>query len=160
MYSLGSKSKPMNSDKEAAEKGHLRLWHIVKWQPNSSLRGASAASRTATPSPSLALPLRTITRKPGWNPSYVDFESNEGVFQGAIAQGQQGAVFQSRSGDFAEWIRRKPGEAPFEAGDVVGFDQNGNLTRQTLHAVQVGVISRIAAVEGSVRARERALSGS
>ena len=72
-----------------------------------------------------------------------------GVLQGSIAQGQNGVVFQSRSGDFAEWIKRQPGEHPFSEGDVVGFNAQGFLTRKTHGAAQVGIISRVAALEGS-----------
>jgi len=132
MYSLSKRPRS----------GDLRLWHVVK----------AASPRTAIPAePSkLPLPLQLATRQAGWSPSYIDFASEDGSFQGAIAQGSAGAVFRSRSGDVAEWVRRRGTEAPFDEGDVVGFDENGHLTRSTAGVAQVGIITRIAAVEGSV----------
>ena len=72
--------------------------------------------------------------------------------QGEIAQRRSGAVLRSRNGDFAEWRRREPAEAPFEEGDVVGINEAGRLTRRTIGLSQVGVVSRVAMVEGSVPA--------
>ena len=46
-------------------------------------------------------------------------------------------VYQSRNGDFAEWMRRLPDEPAFEAGDVIGFDQSSRLTRRATGASQV-----------------------
>ncbi len=60
----------------------------------------------------------------------------------------------SSQGDFAEWHRRKDGEAPFEGGDVVGF-HNGTISR-VIHprASMLGVVSRMAVIEGSLPPQE------
>jgi hypothetical protein len=46
-------------------------------------------------------------------------------------------VYQSKNGDFAEWVRRQPDEAAFEAGDVIGYDEGSLLTRRATGASQV-----------------------
>ena len=91
-----------------------------------------------------------IVQRDGTNESYITFLETDGSFQGEIAQRAKGAVFRSRNGDFAEWRRRHEQVPPFEEGDVVGIDDSGLLTRRTLGLTQVGVISRVAMVEGSV----------
>jgi hypothetical protein len=65
-----------------------------------------------------------------------------------------GVKLVSTQGDFAEWHRRKEGEAPFEGGDVVGF-HNGAISR-VIHprAPMLGVVSRMAVVEGSLPPKE------
>lgn len=65
-----------------------------------------------------------------------------------------GVKLVSTQGDFAEWHRRKEGEEPFESGDVVGF-HNGVISR-AIHprATMLGVVSRMAVVEGSLPAED------
>eukprot|EP01048_Picozoa_sp_COSAG05_P017544 COSAG05_NODE_2410_length_3097_cov_1.279186_1_plen_627_part_10 len=91
-----------------------------------------------------------IQRTFGGTASYLTFRDADGSFQGEIAQGKKGAVMRSRNGDFAEWRRKCPDETEFEEGDVIGIDKRGLLTRRTVGLTQVGVISRVAMVEGSV----------
>jgi hypothetical protein len=57
-------------------------------------------------------------------------------------QHRAGVTLESSQGDFAEWHRRREGEAPFQEGDVVGFDAHGHLTRRTDNASMVGIVSR------------------
>lgn len=66
----------------------------------------------------------------------------------------KGVKLVSSQGDFAEWHRRKEGEAPFESGDVVGF-YNGVISR-VIHprAMMLGVVSRMAVIEGSLPPKE------
>jgi hypothetical protein len=94
---------------------------------------------------------------------WIQFENEAGEFRGAIEQNQQGfATFNTGAGDFAEWHRRMPDEAPFEEGDVVGFapppagseDAQHCLTRRTKGMASLGIISRRAAVAGSMPRRE------
>jgi hypothetical protein len=68
---------------------------------------------------------------------------------GAFVRRNDGVQLVSACGDFAEWHRRREGEAPFEEGDVVGFDCEGHISRATRQAKMFGVISRRAVVEGS-----------
>ena len=69
---------------------------------------------------------------------------------GAFQRAGNGVKLVSSQGDFAEWHRRKEGEAPFESGDVVGF-HNGVISR-VIHprATMLGVVSRMAVIEGSL----------
>ena len=89
-----------------------------------------------------------------WSSSkFISFRSNQreeqGIELGAVVRGVDGGVkLQSSQGDFAEFYRRAPGEEPFEEGDVVGF-RKGMLTRRTDRCAMVGVVSRMAVVEGS-----------
>jgi hypothetical protein len=126
-----------------------KLWHVL---PADSATPSVGKPPQPSPSTVVEYPLRTHRRKANWSPAYLDFENSEGRWQGSIGQAASGAKFLSRSGDFAEWCRRRPDEAPFEQGDVVGFDEAGLLTRRTasLRCSQMGIISRVAAVEGSV----------
>jgi|EP01047_Picozoa_sp_COSAG01_P039034 hypothetical protein len=71
----------------------------------------------------------------GGDSTWLRFEDRWGTLQGEISQGQYGAVLRSRAGDFAEWHRRHPDEAPFEEGDVVGIDVHGQLSRRTYDAL-------------------------
>ena len=72
---------------------------------------------------------------------------------GAFVRHINGVKLVSSQGDFAEWHRRQEGEAPFESGDVVCF-RHGVISR-VIHprATMLGVISRMAVVEGSLPAR-------
>ena len=84
---------------------------------------------------------------------FISFQSShpdeEGIELGAVVRGVEGGVkLQGPQGDFAEYYRRAPGEKPFEEGDVVGF-RNGTLTRRTDRCAMIGVVSRMAVVEGS-----------
>ena len=84
---------------------------------------------------------------------FISFQSvhpdEEGIELGAVVRGVEGGVkLQGSQGDFAEYYRRAPGEKPFEEGDVVGF-RNGRLTRRTDRCAMIGVVSRMAVVEGS-----------
>lgn len=137
-----------------------KLWHVLPdVQTHKVAAGANTDKRTiqlpATHGSSfiqVERPLRLWQRKQGWPSTYLDFENSQGQWQGAIGQSANGAKFISKSGDFAEWFRRRPDEPAFEAGDVIGFDADGLLTRRisSLSCSQLGIISRIAAVEGSV----------
>ena len=87
-------------------------------------------------------------------PRFISFQSapqngsSTSIELGAIVKQDKGVTLISRQGDFAEWYRRKPGEAPLEEGDVVGF-QSGGISRKTTGARMFGVVSRRAVVEGS-----------
>jgi hypothetical protein len=77
-------------------------------------------------------------------------DSLESMELGAIIRGEKGGVvLKSRDGDFAEWHRRAKGEAPFSEGDVVGFGRDGCISRVTRSCNMIGVITRMAVVEGS-----------
>lgn len=69
---------------------------------------------------------------------------------GAFVRHNNGVKLVSTQGDFAEWHRRAEGEAPFESGDVVAF-RNGVISR-VIHrsATMLGVVSRMAVIEGSL----------
>ena len=51
--------------------------------------------------------------------------------RGSVLLGPRGVTLQSTTGDFCEWHARADGEAPFEEGDLVGFNKEGMLTRNT-----------------------------
>lgn len=88
---------------------------------------------------------------------FVSFaaDEREGIELGAIVKHSRGVKLESHQGDFAEWHRRKARESPFEEGEVIGFDHQGNISRNTKGAYMVGVISRSAVVEGSAPAIEK-----
>jgi hypothetical protein len=66
----------------------------------------------------------------GW----VQFVGVGGDIQGAILQGEHGAVLRSHGGgDFAEFHARPPDESAFEEGDVVGIWADGLRRRTVSH---------------------------
>ena len=86
----------------------------------------------------------------GDHTQWMQFDDAQGNTQGSVSVAESGGVnFETTSGDFAEYFQRDPTEAPFEEGDLVGFGAGG-LTRKTKKMRQLGVITRMAAVSGSV----------
>lgn len=91
-----------------------------------------------------------------WTGRFISFRDASGTGPdkdrelGAFVRAKNGVKLVSTQGDFAEWHRRKDGEAPFEGGDVVGF-HNGMISR-VIHprATMLGVVSRMAVIEGSL----------
>jgi hypothetical protein len=82
--------------------------------------------------------------------SFMSEQSNgKAIELGSITSHKNGVKVVSSTGDFAEWHKRKPGERPFEEGDVVGFLRGGVISRRTKGARMLGVVSRRAVVEGS-----------
>jgi|EP01046_Picozoa_sp_COSAG06_P005189 hypothetical protein len=72
----------------------------------------------------------------------------DGTDRGALLNGEHGPVLAGSSGDFAEYHKKKVGEADFTEGDVICIGPHG-LTRDTKGARQLGVISRRMIVAGS-----------
>lgn len=91
-----------------------------------------------------------------WTGRFISFRDAGGIGPdkdrelGAFVRAKHGVKLVSTQGDFAEWHRRKEGEAPFESGDVVGF-HNGVISRVIQQrTTMLGVISRMAVIEGSL----------
>lgn len=81
---------------------------------------------------------------------FISFKDAAGAERGFLKLGPQGVTLVSSTGDFAEWHRRAAAEPPMQAGDVVGFDGSGRLTRTTSRRGMTGVISERAIIEGSL----------
>lgn len=88
-------------------------------------------------------------KQPKARAPWVVFENRHGDPVGSIGPSRGGIALTSGSGDFAEWHARAPGEKPFIAGEVVSIGSSG-LCRDTVHAKQLGIISRQAIVAGSM----------
>ena len=82
---------------------------------------------------------------------WITFRHHSGKQMGAIQTSPdgRGVNLKSGAGDFAEWHRRAPAQAPFEAGDLVALSPQG-LTRETQGARQLGIVSRQMVVAGSM----------
>eukprot|EP01048_Picozoa_sp_COSAG05_P012705 COSAG05_NODE_1295_length_5251_cov_4.221273_1_plen_610_part_00 len=145
------------------------LWIIQPFAASPASAWSPADARATSPTASAAVGLPSLEHKrvfssQGLAPDraavdvwsshkFISFQSlrpdEEGMELGALDRGTDGGLkLQSSQGDFAEYYRRAPGEMPFEEGDVVGF-RSGMLTRKTDGCTMVGVISRMAVVEGS-----------
>ena len=88
-------------------------------------------------------------KQPKARAPWVIFENPHGDPVGKIGPSRGGIALTSGSGDFAEWHARAPGEKPFITGEVVSIGSSG-LSRDTVHAKQLGIISRQAIVTGSM----------
>ena len=91
----------------------------------------------------------TVRRQGASQKDWLAFEDPDGTEQGSITMGERGVTLTSSSGDFAEYFRRAADEVPFEEGDLVGINTDGELTRRTHGMPQVAIISRRAIVAGS-----------
>ena len=81
-------------------------------------------------------------------------KDGEEVGRIADSDNGKGIKLESASGDFAEWHPVARGEAPFQAGDLVGLRRQPggtklHISRHTHDAEMLAVISRQAIVEGS-----------
>ena len=98
---------------------------------------------TAVPTASVAISERCTETTPG-----VGITGTE---RGTVLLGPRGVTLQSTTGDFCEWHPRAEGEAPFEEGDLVGFNNKAMLTRNTTGASSmIGIITARGIVEGSL----------
>eukprot|EP01047_Picozoa_sp_COSAG01_P019483 COSAG01_NODE_1083_length_11812_cov_9.648510_3_plen_1662_part_00 len=121
--------------------------------------GSSSSSSPPSPSSPSSQSSQSSSSLPhvldddGSGDAWMQFDDEEGECQGRIVRGVHGgAKFQTRQGDVAEWFPRVPGERdpdrPFEEGSVVGL-WDGRLSHRTAGAQQLGVVSRMAAIEAS-----------
>jgi hypothetical protein len=79
---------------------------------------------------------------------YIAFQDKQGLERGSISLGPNGVYLSSTTGDFCEWHPRAVGEKPMEEGDLVGFDEEGKLTRRTTQSRMIGIITARGIVEG------------
>lgn len=148
---------------EVVEDSNVTVWMVLpaesmKLEPTAKITGAFPAHAFSdrgrnTDQAALDLKLSSSTAR-----RFISFESAEpdedGMEMGAVIRHQdQGVQLLSQNGDFAEWHRCAPGEAPFFEGEVVGFRRNGLISRKTRGARMVGIITRQAVVEGSAPAQ-------
>eukprot|EP01043_Picozoa_sp_COSAG02_P000593 COSAG02_NODE_11_length_58539_cov_103.119473_12_plen_1074_part_00 len=138
---------------EVVEDSNMTTWMVLPPESMKLKPTAFSASGRNTDQAVLGLKLSSSTAR-----RFISFESAEpdedGMEMGAVVRHQdEGVQLLSHNGDFAEWHRCAPGEAPFFEGEVVGFRRNGLVSRKTRGAPMVGIITRQAVVEGSAPAQ-------
>eukprot|EP01047_Picozoa_sp_COSAG01_P071576 COSAG01_NODE_11148_length_1995_cov_18.404850_1_plen_628_part_01 len=103
-------------------------------------------------------PLLTLSARAGQPQRFVQF-TEAGRDIGAIEFSDFGLSLQTSSGDFAEWhAALRPEDLPFTEGAVVGFFGE-KVSLQTDGAIMFGIISKRAAVVGSVSSSKSKAEG-
>ena len=164
---------PSTDDAHSARRGPRAT--VAPIPPPLSIAAASARFKQAEGNANVSsldglLEMRQPQQTPGGRSTWISFRSGSGEAErerGAVVDSARGAKLTSGSGDFAEWHARREDERPFQEGDVVGFDRNGTLTRQTSSSGttvtgqqaaagvwQLGIITRRAVVEGNLPSDE------
>lgn len=128
----------------AAAVGGAKVWEMDKYMEIKP----SASTAKEAQDHGAVLKLHAPANS-GGREEYMSFHRGTAV-QGYIMDMGQGVKLLSTAGDFAEYHRIRDGERPdtFEEGEIVGL-VDGEITRSTIGAAMLGIISRKAVVEGS-----------